>query len=50
MVNIEDKNQWSDRAMNSKDPDGPKRPADETNKLADWRAQAGYDLARGARK
>jgi hypothetical protein len=47
MINVEDKNQSSERAINSKEP--PKQPADRTDELADWRQAASYLLARGAR-
>jgi hypothetical protein len=47
-INIQDKQQTSEHAINSKEP--PKQPADRTNELADWRANVGYDLARNLRR
>lgn len=52
-INIQDKEQSSERAINSKEP--PKHVAQEELQAwrspgGEWRASVGYDLARGARK
>lgn len=53
MINIEDKEQSSDRAINSKEAPhkvAQEEPGDWRSPGAEWRAQVSYDLARGARK
>jgi hypothetical protein len=50
MINLQDKEQSSERAINSREPPKPAIQDQADSPGAQWRAQASYSLAHGARK